>query len=199
MSNFPLAVNTDQYWDAIYEKEQGDDFSRINTGRYQFLLGQIKDKDKVLDFGCGIGEFLKWIKEKKPNTILTGIDYSPYAIKIAKKNCKENNYIVNDKLEGDNYDVIIMSHVIEHLKFPEEYIIDARKRLKDNGLLLVVLPAHDRVWIEHPKVWTLNDMRDFFKTFSGWFWTMVYRPNTGVVYKDGHPMEESIIIMRKLK
>lgn len=193
-----LDVNTPAYWDSVYEDERNKHLFRADNNRYNIILGHIKEDSCVLDFGCGIGEFLKWLKAKRPNATLVGVDYSPYAIKIAKEECPANSYIVGDTLVGDNYNIIIMSHVIEHLKVPEEYIIEAKKRLIIGGLLIVVLPAHDQKWYEHPKIWTLNDMRDFFKVFNGWNWTMIYRPNTGIKHKDGHPFEESIIFMQKL-
>ncbi len=46
-------------------------------------IGDIKNS-KILDVGCGFGDFLEYLNLKKKNVEYTGIDINPIFIKIAK-------------------------------------------------------------------------------------------------------------------
>jgi SAM-dependent methyltransferase len=45
---------------------------------------------------------------------------------------------------GGRFDVIVMSHVLEHIAEPEQVLIAAREALTDDGVIVVVLPLNER-------------------------------------------------------
>jgi len=193
-------VNTPQYWDAIYDKEAEDHLSRTDINRYEMILGHIKENDIVLDFGCGPGDFLKWVRRKRPKAHLIGVDYSKKAIELAKKACPSARWFVGEKIAGKGINVITMQHVLEHSSNPELFIEQAYNVLKDNGVLIIVMPMYDRPWHEHLKVWTLDFLRLFMKQQKKWRWVVVYRPETGYSHlADGMPSEEALVICQKLQ
>ena len=104
--------------------------SQYNSGRW-------------LDAGCAKGFLLKIASQHgwKPY----GFDVSAYAIREARKNCpKANLFVLNaeDKLPfGDGFfEVITALELIEHLKAPENFLKEAYRMLKPNGLLSITTP-----------------------------------------------------------
>ncbi len=60
---------------------------------YKFINPEGK---KILDFGCGKGDFYGFLKEKGWNVNYTGIDINPSLIKLAQKNYPETNFYIKD-------------------------------------------------------------------------------------------------------
>ena len=94
-------------------------------------------KIDIVDLGCGSG-CISITLSKKTNSNVTGIDISPIALEVAKKNSKENNtyikFIENDMLDNidDKFDVIISNPpYISH----DEYVMD-RVKLYEPALAL---------------------------------------------------------------
>ncbi len=192
-------ANTPEYWDAVYAEEIKEGHTRIYVHLYNMCLGSIPNKAKVFDFGCGTGFFLKWLKKERPESILKGVDYSQQAIAIAKENCKENEYAVDNKISGGLYDVITCIHVLEHFTNPDYYIEQAYDNLTDNGTLILVFPTYDHPWHEHVRIWTLDYLRLFMKQQKKWNFIMIHRPRTGFHHENGENIEETIVVCQKAK
>ena len=191
--------NTPQYWDETYKAEYENKQSRADFPRYAMILGHIKDNSKVLDFGCGPGDFLQWLKAQKPSVECTGVDMSLEAIKIARERCPENKYIARTDINFRNvFDVITMQHVLEHVPNPDFYIEQAYNCLDEQGFLILVLPMYDKPWREHLKIWTLDFLRLFMKQQKKWRWIMIHRPSTAFSHADGQTAEEALVICRKV-
>lgn len=75
----------------------------------------------ILDIGCGSGEIPRLLSQKIAVTCV-GYDISPQAIEIARK--KETKYLkFVDKLPSAKFDLVLLIDTLEHLKFPEKYLI----------------------------------------------------------------------------
>ncbi len=191
--------NSPEYWDNVYKDEVKKGQGRICIGLYKAVFNNINPDAKVLDFGCGMGFFLQWLKKELPNATLKGMDYSKYAIRVAKNQCKENEYVVGDTIAGGPYDTIICMHVLEHFPNPDVYIDQAFNNLTEDGNLILVFPIHDRPWHEHVRIWTLDYLRLFMKQQKKWEFIILYRPKTGYKHKNGEDGEEAIVFCRKSK
>jgi SAM-dependent methyltransferase len=77
------------------------------------------DDKKVLDIGCGFGEFGKFLLKRYMNVNYTGIDIVPEFIENAKKEVPGGKFFVadflKDKIDGQ-YDVVIASGVLNSNK-----------------------------------------------------------------------------------
>jgi 2-polyprenyl-3-methyl-5-hydroxy-6-metoxy-1,4-benzoquinol methylase len=90
----------------------------------------------ILDVGCGRGSTIESIVHKSQNVI--GIDHNPASVEAAKAKFQNTNVeiICTDifdyfKLNKDKiFDVIILSHVLEHIEAPEEFVSAISRKAK---------------------------------------------------------------------
>jgi SAM-dependent methyltransferase len=114
----------------------------------KYILDELpQDKQaKILDIGCGFGQFLKQLS-KNSYTQIYGIDIDKQAV----ENCKRENLnvaLIEDlysyiKSSDTKYDFILMSHVIEHLKKDEIIPILAeiyKNALNKGGKIMIMTP-----------------------------------------------------------
>ncbi len=100
-----------------------------------------KERLKILDVGCGWGNFLQILN--KSHLPYLGIDISQEAVAICQKktlNCQMADLINLSRNSQQKFSVITFFQVIEHLKNPLDYLKAAKKLLKKNGILLITTP-----------------------------------------------------------
>lgn len=107
------------------------------------LIGKYFNKSdgKILDIGCGAGDFLQYMKENHWN--INGVDTSNKARKIA--NNKLNIKVMGPKdwiNNKEKYDVITCWHSLEHVHEPWVYLDKIKKSLTVDGFLIVALPNY---------------------------------------------------------
>jgi SAM-dependent methyltransferase len=106
-----------------------------------------KNKDaKILDIGCGLGQNIKAIKELSYNNVF-GVDIDVKTVEF----CKQQNLavlLIDDLLtflknNKTKYDLIIMTHLIEHLNKDEVIPILSEiyeNTLNSGGVVLIATP-----------------------------------------------------------
>lgn len=95
-------------------------------------------KKKILDVACGVSTLGKIFSDN-----IYGFDLNPVAVKASKKNGIQAKIGDAEKKWGypDTYfDIVIASHIIEHVVNPDHLILEAKRVLKKNGLLIVATP-----------------------------------------------------------
>lgn len=101
----------------------------------------LNDKS-LLDVGCGTGAFLQ--TAKKHGWVVKGIEPNLQARTSA--NIKTDNSVYKSEklfeLEENQFDVITLWHVLEHLPNLEEHIKTFKKVLKPNGTLIIAVPNY---------------------------------------------------------
>jgi len=137
----------------------------IHSGKFQ----------TVLDFGCGSGTLLK--KYQIAGKSVTGFEPDPKAANLARKSGLEIFTSLDDLLEKNAYfDIIILSHVIEHLLDPEQEIKRLLPLLSENGRIIITTPNANslghkifgKFWrgLEPPRhfnIFTFQSMNDLAK------------------------------------
>jgi len=104
-------------------------------------------KFKILDIGTGTGDFLTACKKENFNVV--GVEPNQKAFKISKSKLENINsinfelYNSIEKVKKENqFDIITMWHVLEHIPNLEDYIIQLKKLLKPNGTLVIAVPNY---------------------------------------------------------
>ena len=96
-------------------------------------------KGKILDVGCGTGDFLKYMASSGWEA--DGVETDKGAKRVAEKKLGKK---IEEKLdlvnEENKYDVISMWHVLEHVYNVEDYLKKINKLLKKGGVLVVGVP-----------------------------------------------------------
>lgn len=107
------------------------------------VLKYITKSCTVLDVGCGSGDNARVLKER--NCTVDGITISENELVQASKYLNKG-YLHNlgnglpDEVKLNQYDFIICSHVLEHICYPENLLIDIWNCLQPNSKLIIALP-----------------------------------------------------------
>ncbi len=118
--------------DRIYE----------NTGNAPLLALAPAISGRALDCGCGAGANARLLRAL--GWEVTGITLSPGERELAARHCAR--VVVADLEEalpdeiGGGYDLVVFSHVLEHLRNPERVLGAAKRLLGPKGVVLVALP-----------------------------------------------------------
>lgn len=113
----------------------------LRTLRFRQIEKYVPANSHVLDLGCGYqGKLLQLLSNK----IKQGVGYD---MSVSKKpianNIKLNSGQVDTKLpfSKNNFDLVIASAVIEHVKYPNLLISEVYRLLKPKGQLMLTTPS----------------------------------------------------------
>lgn len=132
------------------------------------MLAQKKNssnsKLRILDLGCGNGSFSNLIAQQGYEVV--GVEESESGVKVAQLNFPNCRFIQASisalpyaELEN-SFDIVFSSEVIEHLLYPRELLIDAKRCLKPDGILIITTPYHG--YIKNLLVAVLGKMDQHF-------------------------------------
>jgi 2-polyprenyl-3-methyl-5-hydroxy-6-metoxy-1,4-benzoquinol methylase len=113
----------------------------IMLGRKLALIRSLTPGKNLLDVGCGTGYFPYFMKQKGYNA--SGMELDADARKFAAENFNlqvesPDNLFAREIVQ--EYDIVTLWHVLEHLHDADKYIHWLKKALKDEGVLLIALP-----------------------------------------------------------
>jgi len=127
----------------------------IPTPRYlcrkDVVLDFIKNigHGKFLEVGVGSGDLLFDLAKRKYTGL--GVDISEDAVKMAREKLKNINCDIKVKKIDlfnldENFDIVIILEVIEHIKDDEKALEKIYSLLNKNGYLIISAPAHMKEW-----------------------------------------------------
>lgn len=126
----------------IHALESIDKLQFYNSYVFEKILSKTT-LNNVLDFGCGYGTLVSYVK-KKYNKEILGYDINENARAVLKeKNIKYINSL-NEINEG--FDTIISSNVLEHIEDDQKILDELNSLLKNEGLLILYLPCSMKIW-----------------------------------------------------
>ena len=140
--------------------------------KYLFDTFEMKQNMKLLEVGCGRGDILK--EFKKLGLFVEGVDIAEDATTlnpgIEIKICNVENTTL--PYADNTFDILYSKSFIEHLYYPERYMVEAFRILKPNGLLLTLAPdweANYKIYFDdytHRTPFTKYSLEDIYKIFN---------------------------------
>jgi len=138
------APNSLGWWDTIFAPGQ-----YTGSGHQTYfaaVLDQLPDAGRWVDVGCGIGEFLAYVADRKPDLEAWGWDHSPVAIAHAgKRPGIDSSRLAVGSLpdgiswRGEPFDVATVLEVLEHFPIGDApQIVEAAMSIAP--LTLVTVP-----------------------------------------------------------
>ena len=140
------------FYSNIYRKIYGSQlpqefFENQKKGRgieiFKFVDSVCKPK-RVLEVGCGAGGNLSVFRDNGCEVI--GLDFDDDYLNVARKNGITTITGSLDKLGSkDKYDLIILSHVLEHIVEPAGFLGILIEHLEDTGVIYIEVPSLNNV------------------------------------------------------
>ncbi|TXD83984.1 class I SAM-dependent methyltransferase [Subsaximicrobium wynnwilliamsii] len=128
---------------------------------------QPSEEKKLLDVGCGTGDFLKTAKDNQWH--ITGIEPNEKARSIAIDKCGKAILDTDalSKLPPQHFDVITLWHVLEHLPNLQDQLALFVGLLKPKGTLIIAVPNYNSYDAKHYKqFWAAFDVPRHLWHFS---------------------------------
>lgn len=113
--------------------------SRLGALYRRYLLYPVLTRQlegRVLDVGCGIGDFLRF----RANTV--GVDINPHNVEFCKKAGLEAHVATNRLPFADHsFNGVVLDNVLEHIVEPTEILDEMHRVIKAAGTLIVGVPG----------------------------------------------------------
>ncbi len=126
-----------------------EDQHPVRTYTRDFILQRIHPSDRVLDLGCKEGYMSDYIAEKA--ALVVGMDLDAAAISVAKARYHRENLSFVEGEAGayletldTPFDVLILSHILEHLDEPEAFLLRFKGRFRR---IYIEVPDFDRYYL----------------------------------------------------
>lgn len=159
------AIYTDDYFlggddDASRERRQGMKRATARQFLAQLHAYYGDQGGKLLEIGCGQGEFL--VEAESMGFKVTGIEISEHAVGLARAVLQNGTVHVGElqtvDLPDEAFDVIVSTDVIEHVRDPHGFMQQVHRLLKPGGVSYQVTISLD--------TWTARVMRHNWMEFK---------------------------------
>ncbi|ASK31241.1 methyltransferase type 11 [Chryseobacterium sp. T16E-39] len=173
----PIPSNISRYYESEEYISHHQDSGSLKEKLYKFLqsfnlqykktilIDRLQKNSKVLDYGCGAGEFVKFI-EKDFQTF--GFEPDPDARKAAENKVTSATILDHiSVIENKSLDAITLWHVFEHIENQSEMLEIFHNKLKEKGLLIIAVPNPTSYDAKHYKeYWAAYDVPRHIFHFS---------------------------------
>jgi len=175
--------------------------SEIKQATVQLYLSEIRryrgcKNGRLLEVGCGDGDFLACAEAE--DWSVTGIEYSAAACEKTRQRLKAGKVfcgqLPNAKLESQQFDLCVISDVIEHVRSPLDFLKEIHRVLKPGGTLFIATPSTDswsarlmrQKWMEFKAEHLTYFNRDTLQTalFKSGFHNVIVKPGWKILNFD---------------
>ncbi|MEY2427782.1 MAG: hypothetical protein QOJ40_667 [Verrucomicrobiota bacterium] len=135
--------------EAFYRQLESEGYFAENRPEFVRAVGLIRKHrlKRVLDVGCGSGEFLNLARLAGSQTY--GLDLNATAAEKARAKghvvFSRLLHELEEELSGGGFDLITLFQVLEHVRDPIGLMKEARRRLNPGGYISVAVPSENGV------------------------------------------------------
>ena len=122
--------------------------ARLQLGEIDAYCGQLgfsKRRGRLLEIGCGHGNFL--LEARAQGYQVAGLEYSADAAQKANQNLAADlvqvGAVGQTPLPKSSYDICVLADVIEHVRNPKDFLQHVWHVLKPDGIIFVATPSTD--------------------------------------------------------
>lgn len=122
-----------------------EQITKMNLVLKQIQRLGLKEPVSVLDYGCGIGIFTYFLSQYKGFHI-DAVEFPGLTLDWVQYKCDSPNVKTTSLFDYEwnkKYDIVMCTHVIEHVPDPEQLLNECMNATKGGGLL----------WIDYPDTW----------------------------------------------
>ena len=132
--------------------------------KYIYLLIKKFLKNKTLEVGAGLGSFTRNYFKEINDVSVTEIDQNNFNI-LKNKFKNEKINVLSKKIQQieGKFETIIYLNVLEHIESDLEEIDDALSKINIGGYLIIVVPAHQKLYTNFDK--EIGHFRRYDKKF----------------------------------
>jgi len=146
-------------------------FSTSYYARVHFTKQELKKGKKLLNAGCGEGDYNYYLTDKFEEII--SFDINKIDVNTAKlnspKNCKcEVGIVEKIKYTNESFDSIICLEVIEHLKDERKALKELYRVLKKEGQLIISVPHSNYPFLFDPINYILEKITKKHLAIGSW-------------------------------
>lgn len=116
-----------------------------STCLLEALAARVKlpEDGRMLDVGCGSGAMLRAFSRFAPRWKLAGSELSDKTREIVESiETVEALYVGELEQIPGSFDMVTMSHMLEHIPRPIEYLVRLQSKLNPGGLLVIEIPNY---------------------------------------------------------
>lgn len=142
LAKYPTVYEAKKIYSSDYfHNKKSEEYIHDALYKFRYLTKYIKKDSRVLDYGCGVGDFIKACVED--NISVVGYDISAHAAQFVKDTYKVDAF--SGEVDGalfprDHFDVIVSFDVIEHIVDFEKILDYFQRWLKPGGILIMTTP-----------------------------------------------------------
>ncbi|HLD03037.1 MAG TPA: class I SAM-dependent methyltransferase [Candidatus Nanoarchaeia archaeon] len=133
--------------------------------RRHFILDLLKGENKnsrILELGCSGGQLLTDLESLGFKNV-HGLDISNSAIQLCRKRGLKSVQVCDaakTKFRNSEFDIVIASDILEHIKDERKGLSEWSRILKKNGKLIIFVPAFNSLWSRH------DDLNQHYRRYS---------------------------------
>jgi ubiquinone/menaquinone biosynthesis C-methylase UbiE len=158
-------------WGRGTARLRPSDPTSIRLRRALEAIARVPVGGKVLEFGCGAGQFIRAIKQYRPHLDCYGSDISATAIDIAKSANDGVFYSVAETektpYDSSTFDAVLIFDVLEHVDNPAAILAEVYRVLRPGGVVYAFVPCEN----DSTSVWhaleVLHLKKDLTRRFAG--------------------------------
>lgn len=146
MEQYPPSPNETYYdvaWETKLSRPEYATLERRWRSRWDFVVKNISEGTNVLDVGCGDGILGEQLIRLRSCSV-TGVDVSGFALtKAAGFGIKTQKCDISASplpFDGDTFDAVVLSCVLEHVARPENALAEACRVLHTGGRAFITIP-----------------------------------------------------------
>ncbi|HUB76255.1 MAG TPA: class I SAM-dependent methyltransferase [Solirubrobacteraceae bacterium] len=136
-----LAAPALAYFDRLWSAADGPP-ERFEPRR-DFLLAQLREGERILDLGCGLGDFSGLLAQRGFEVV--GADVSQEALRRARARFPAVEFALSGAelpFADGEFDAVWLSEVLEHVQDGLGLLAEVRRTLAPDGRLLLTTPDH---------------------------------------------------------